>query len=268
MKKLFQSSLIIAAAVAAILAPLAQVAMADEFTEVRRTTTTTTTTSDNFPRESTVIERSSVIDGVPVLPTVPANRVLVTERYVPLSISDAQLVLQTVDARRAQLDKQIVDARSAGTISEERAADFRRELDRVGAELTAMKASNNPSLSRSIVIGQDLDALYLQMRSVITTISYVPIIEGSHFTIIDGRIIQLDEPAVRRIGLENKILENQAAGRLTYAQANNLRSELNAIATEEDTFRIKGALTDSEARTIYKSMDKVANELDSYAHLR
>ncbi len=267
MNSKFYSRLIIAASVVGVLSPLAQSVKADEIMEVRRTTTTTTTTSDALPDRSTVIERSSVIEGVPVIPLVPGNRVIVTEQVMPLAMSDARWVLETVDMRRAQLDKQIVDARTAGTLTEAQASDYRRELDRIGAELTFLK-SGNTSLSRAIVVGQDLDALTVRMKSVITTIAFVPIIEGSHFTIYNGRIIQLDEPAVRRIGLENKILENQAQGRLNYDQANSLRSELNAIAATEDAYRVKGPLTDSEARIIYKSMDRVAVQLDTYAHLR
>lgn len=263
----FYTTLTIAVALAGSIS-LAPRVSADEIMQVTRTTTTTTESSTPSSRQTTVIERNAVIEGTPVAPgmVVPVNRVVSVEtQVVPLAVSDAQLILQTVDDHRSILDKAIVDSRSAGTLSEQQAASYRRELDRIGAEISYLKGLPNPSVSRSIVVGQDLDILASRMRSVITTITYVPIIEGTHFTIINGRRIQLDEPAVRRVNLEIKILDWQAAGKITEQQCNILRADLNEIAGREDAYRMKGALTDKEARDIYLSMDKVASQLERFA---
>ena len=217
------------------------------------TTTTTTTT----------VKKEIVADpGVPG--TVVERTVVTGSGVVPLTITDARAILQTVDQRRSELDKRIVDARSASTLSEAQARELRQELDRIGAEVTYLKGQSNPSLVRAIVLGQDLDVLSSRFRTVLpSTTVFVPIIEGSHFTIFNGRTIQLDDLAVRRIELENKILSRQASGKITWEQANHLRSNLNAVAAKEDAFRADGDLTFKESKIIYQDMDKVANELDN-----
>jgi hypothetical protein len=166
------------------------------------------------------------------------------------------------------LDKKIVEARSAGTLSEEKASELRRELDRVGAQVSDLKAQESPSLARSLSLAQDLDALASQVSTVYRSYTFVPIIEGSHFTIFNGHVVQLDDLAVRRIGLENKILDRLAARRISYQQSIELRSDLNAIATQEDSCRsarISGNLSDKEARAIYDAFDRVAVKLDSFS---
>lgn len=267
MQKQFYTAITIAVAIAGSIS-LAPRVSADEIMQVTRTTTETTSTSTvPLTTQKTVIERDAVVEGAPVAPgiVVPVNRVVaVNTQVVPITVSDSQVVLQTVDARRAILDKAIVDSRTAGTLTEAQAADFRRELDRIGAEIVYLKGLGNPSLSRSIVVGQDLDILAVRMKPIITTLTYVPIIEGTHFTIINGRVIQLDEPAVRRVNLEIKILDKYAQGRITNDECNVLRSELNNIASQEDAYRVKGAMTDHEARLIYVAMDKVATQLERF----
>lgn len=256
------TKLAIAVAIAAAYSQALVPANADEYVETRRTTTvesqsqpsdvtssTTTTTTTTQRTDST---NSGAIAAV-----------------VHLSHSDSQTVLQTIDLRRSEIDKKIVEARSAGTLSEAKSADLRRELDRAGAEIAELKSQSNPSLARSLSLAQDLDVLAHQVRTVYSTYTFVPIIEGSHFTIFNGHVVELDDLAVRRIGLENKILDRLASGRISYGQSMELRSDLNAIAAKEDICRstkVNGRLSDREAREIYSAFDKVAVKLDSYSH--
>jgi hypothetical protein len=240
-----------------------------------QTVTTTTTSSAGVPVQTVVTGTpyQAVVEGTPVQTITterqtvvtsgePAGAVVVTGSPIPLAISEAQDILRTVDLRRAALDKAIVDARVAGTISEGQAAAMRRELDRIGSEVAVLKQQPSPSLLRSIVVAQDLDALTVNLKTSVNAIALVPIIEGSHFTIFNGRIIQLDDLAVRRIELENKILAAQAAGRINFDEANHMRSELNAIAALEDAYKSDGTLSFKNGRHIYRDMDNVANELD------
>jgi hypothetical protein len=259
------SRLLIAAAVSGLLTPA--VVKADEMTmQVTRTTS-----SDAIPVQSVTTERrtvttSNVPAGTVIVTNQPASTVVVTGSSIPLTISEAPVILQTVDIRRGVLDKRVVDARTAGTLSEAQAAAMRRELDRIGAEVVFLKGQPNPSLLRSIVVAQDLDVLTTTLRGTVTGITIIPIIEGSHFTVFNGRIVELDDLAVRRIGLENKILSAQAAGKINYDQANHMRSELNAIGAIEDAYKSNGNLTFKNSHEIYKDMDKVANELDNSMH--
>lgn len=250
--------LAIAAAYSQALAP----ANADEYVETRRTTTVE---SQSQPADST----SSTTTTTTTTKRTDSTNSGAILTVVPLSLSDSQTVLQTIDLRRSEIDKKIVEARSAGTLSESKSADLRRELDRAGAEIAELKSQSNPSLARSLSLAQDLDVLAHQVRTVYTTYTFVPIIEGSHFTIFNGHILELDDLAVRRIGLENKILDRLASGKISYQQSMELRSDLNAIAAREDicrSNRVNGRLSDKEAREIYKAFDKVAVKLDSYSH--
>jgi len=259
-----RSSLLIALAVAGILAPSAK---ADEVTMQITRTSSEAPVIVPVGNSVTTTETRTVVEGTPSTVLVPGtSTVIVNGATVPLSISENTYILQTVDQRRAALDKAIVDARSSGTITDAQAAAMRREMDRIGSEVVYLKGQPSPSLLRAVVVAQDLDALTTNLRRTVTTVAFVPIIEGSHFTIFNGRIIQLDDLAVRRIGLENKILAAQAEGKITYDQANHMRSELNAIAAIEDAYKANNALNFKASKEIYKDMDKVANELDNAKH--
>lgn len=219
-------------------------------------TTPLTATADEVVTE---VRTTTTSDGAPQVTTTTTT---VTGSTVPLSISEAPTILQTVDLRRAELDKLIIDNRTNGTISEGQAASLRRESDRIGAEVSLLKQQVNPSLIRTIAVAQDLDALTTMVKGSGITVVLIPIIEGSHFTASNGRIVQLDDLAVRRIELEKRILAAHAGGRITFDQANHLRSELNAIAALEAAYSTSGILSPKSSREIYRDMDKVANELD------
>ena len=80
-----------------------------------------------------------------------------------------------------------------------------------------------------------------------------PIIAGSHMTISNGEIVELDDVSVRRSDLEARIAKDYLQGRLNSDQANRLRQEMNAIETLEATFRGQhpGDLTLKESRMFY-----------------
>lgn len=270
------ADLLIAAAIAGLVALPGQRANADEvIMQVTRTTsdavpvvpvtttkTTTTETTRTVVSDPAQTTTTIVTPGTTVV--APGTVVVSSSTAVPLSIDESAAILQTVTTRRAALDKAIVDARTAGTLSEAQAASLRRELDRIGAEVTVLQTQ--PNLLRSIVVAQDLDALTVSLRQNVSTVALVPIIEGSHFTVFNGRILQLDDLAVRRIGLENKILAAQAAGRISWDQANHMRSQLNAIAATESAYKANGALDFKAVKQIYRDFDQVANELDRATH--
>lgn len=242
-------------------------ASADQYIEETTRRTSTVETAPGTPAETTtIIERRSVVPGTPVpsgVVAVPTNTVLTSEtKAVPIAVSDAQLILQTVEERRVVLDKSIADMIAAGTLTEVQATPYRTELDRINSEIVYLKGK--PSVSRAIVVGQDLDALALRVRGNNSTLVYAPIIEGSHFTIVGGRIIQLDETAVRRVNLESKILDKQVQGKISGPESDALRQRLNEIAATEDAYRADGPLSDREARVIYKAMDKVAVQLERF----
>lgn len=92
----------------------------------------------------------------------------------------------------------------------------------------------------------------------------MPVMEGSHFTILNGMTVQLSDPSVRRVNLERKIIDRQLAGRISTGEANLLRSQLARIAAVEISYRSKGPLSNREARQLYNALDNVADKLDDF----
>lgn len=261
------SKLVIAAVIAGSIAPCAQFASADELVEYRKTTTIdgpTTQTTTVETHSVTVEPTVPVVPGV-VVPGAPA--VVTTTTAVPIAPADAAVVLQTIDVRRGDVGKRITLLRPGSTLTDAQIAIYAADLDRINKEYVVLHSSSTPSLSRALSLAKDLDLLALRLGTYQTAeIAYVPIIEGSHFTIFNGRIILLDDLAVRRVGLESKITDRLYAGSISSGQATELRADLSAIASAEDSWRnAEGKLTPKEAKAVYTAFDKVANKLDDYS---
>lgn len=183
---------------------------------------------------------------------------------IPLAFSESQNILQTVDLRRAELDRRLIESRSSGLISEVRAAILRQELDRIGSEVSLLRGQSSPSILRALALAKTLDVVSADMGTLSVVVPS-PIIEGVRFTIYNGSIIQLDDLAERRIGLESKIATKEVQGKITFAQASRLRSQLNDIALAESAYRASGKLSFDDSRRIYVAYDHVGSELDSWA---
>jgi len=255
------TKVLIAAALVTLIAP-ALAARADESSiQITRTTSTDAPAATTESTTTTTTQQTTLTPAT-------GGTIVVSGSPVPLTIVQEQPILQTVEMRRVVLNKNIADAVTAGTLTEKQARELRRELERINGEVVVLKAQPTPSVIRTVVLAQDLDALALNLRGNVSTITYVPIIEGSHFTVFNGQIIQLDDLAVRRIELENKILNAQAAGKISWEQSNRMRGQLNAIAAMEDAYRVNnnGQINFKDSHAIYRDMDKVANELDKAEH--
>ena len=135
-------------------------------------------------------------------------------------------------------------------------------------ELVRIQRETVPGITygRAVILARDLDVITVQMGSYGTSIPQ-PIIAGSHMTISNGQIVELDDVSVRRSDLEARISKDYLQGRLTLARADELRSDMNAVETMEATFRNQhpGDLTLKESRILYTNLDKVASKLDKYA---
>ncbi len=227
------------------------------------TTISTPVTTISAPLEttSTITRRTVVTSGTPVSTTTTVSSVISS---APLSFSDAQNILQTVDLRRAELDRRLIESRSSGLISETRASILRQELDRIGAEVSLLRGQPEPSILRALALAKTLDVVSADMGTLSVVVPS-PIIEGLTFTIYNGGFIKLDDLAERRIGLESKIATKEVQGKITFSQAARLRSQLNDIALAESAYRASGKLSFDDSRKIYVAYDHVGSELDSWA---
>jgi hypothetical protein len=181
---------------------------------------------------------------------------------VYLRTASPEVLIKTIEGRRADLEKQVNDACARGDITGNQADAIKRELKRIATETS----SSTISYPSAVMLAQDLDLIGSQYCTVVTTApAIVPIIAGSHFTVVDGQVLELDDLSVRRADLESRITKDLLRGRLTDAQAANLRAKLSTIGAEQAVYKADGTLDFKEARHLYSDMDKVASQIDSMA---
>ncbi|PWU03235.1 MAG: hypothetical protein C5B53_00720 [Candidatus Melainabacteria bacterium] len=181
---------------------------------------------------------------------------------VYLRTASPTVLVKTIETRRANIAKQIDDACARGDITDKQAAALQRELKRIAAE----SSSTEITYPAAVMLAQDLDLIGTQYRTVVTTAPvYVPIIEGSHFTVVDGQVLELDDLSVRRASLETRITKDLLRGRLTDAQAADLRAKLSIIGAEAAAYQADGSADFKEARRLYTDFDKVASQIDRMA---
>ena len=172
------------------------------------------------------------------------------------------LLVTTLEGRRRNLEKQLDDACARGEISPTQSETLKAELRRIAAQTS----TNNISYSDAVMLAEDLDLLSTQYGTFVTTApAYVPIINGSHFTIYNGQVVELDDLSVRRVDLEARVTKDYLRGRLSSSQANQLRTKLQNIGNEAAIYRADGNLNDKEARHLYTEFDHVASQLEGWA---
>ncbi len=208
--------------------------------ETRTTTTTSPGTVISTPTTSTTVTTNSPVVYVQTI--APA------------------LYVTTLDTRRSDLYKLIIEARKKGALSQTQADLMLSELDRVQRE-----TNSSLSYGRAVLLARDLDMVGAQVALVVPAVPQ-PIIAGSHLTISNGQLLTMDDVAVRRSDLEGRIAKDYLAGRLSRNRADELRARMNSIDLMEANFRQHGGdLTLKESRVLYSNYDKVASDLDKFA---
>jgi hypothetical protein len=226
-----------------------------------QTTTTTTATpvyADRIIETTTTTAPGTVI-------TTNAGTALVTHdtvgNVVTVRTVDPVLLVTTITVRRKDLDKMVHESIEKKVITPAQGQLILGELVRIERE-----AVPGITYGRAVILARDLDVITTQIGTYVTTIPQ-PIIAGSHLTISNGQIVELDDVSVRRSDLEARIVKDYLLGRLTSGQADDLRGQMNAVETMEGTFRNQhpGDLTLKESRILYTHFDKVASNLDKWA---
>jgi hypothetical protein len=171
-------------------------------------------------------------------------------------------LITTLEGRRKDLDRTIDQACARGEITSEKAEAMKRELRRIAKET----GSNTISYAGAVMLAEDLDLIGAQYGTIVTTApAYVPIITGSHFTIYNGEVLQLDDFSVRRADLEARVIKDLLEGRLNDAQAADLRVKLSNVGTEAALYRADGNLNFKEERHLYNDFDRIATEIEKMA---
>ena len=226
-----------------------------------QTTTTTTATPVYADR---IIETTTTTTPGTVI-TTNAGTALVTKdtvgNVVTVRTVDPILLVTTITVRRKDLDKMVHESIEKKVITPVQGQLILGELVRIERETVP-----GITYGRAVILARDLDVITTQIGTYVTTIPQ-PIIAGSHLSISNGQIVELDDVSVRRSDLEARIIKDYLQGRLTSAQADDLRGQMNAVETMEGTFRNQhpGDLTLKESRILYTHFDKVASNLDKWA---
>ncbi len=228
------------------------------------TRTETTTTKPVY--QDKVIEQTTTTTTTPgTLITTPAGSSAIVTTAAPGSVVYVRDIapatyVTTLEVRRSDLRKLIVEAKDKNVINKRKADRLLAELDRIHRE-----AVPTITYGRAVVLASDLDTIGTQIVDVVPAVPQ-PIISGSHLTISDGHLATMDDVAARRADLEARIAKDYLQERLTQKQADDLRERMNAIDTMEATFRQHGGdLSLKESRILYSNYDKVASDLDKWA---
>jgi hypothetical protein len=227
-------------------------------TYTRTTTTTTPVYADKIIETTTTTTPGTMVTtsaGTAVVTTTASGGV------VSVQTVDPTLLITTIEVRRKDLDRMVRESIEKKVIT-------RQQGDLILGDLVRIQRLAVPGITygRAVLLARDLDVITTQVATVIPAVPQ-PLIAGSHLTISNGSIVELDDVSVRRSDLEARIAKDYLQGRLTNNQANDLRERMNSIETMEATFRSQhpGDLTLKESRILYSNFDKVASTLDKWA---
>ena len=228
------------------------------------TYTQTTTTTTHPVYADRIVETTTTTTAPGTVITTGAGTAVVTQgapgAVVLVRTVSPTLLISTIEVRRADLEKLV-------KTSIEKKVITRTQGDVIMSELVRIRTEAVPGLTyaRAVLLARDLDVITTQIATYVPAVPQ-PIIAGSHMTISNGQIVELDDVSVRRSDLEARIVKDYLQGRLTSEQASRLREEMNAIETLEANFRQHpGDLTLKESRILYTNFDKVASKLDKWA---
>jgi hypothetical protein len=198
---------------------------------------------------------SSTTGDTSAIQTVPGS-------VVYFRTASPDVLTSTLELRRRDLLNKIDILTANGQINASSAEQMKRELQRIGLQ------TSTASLSYPVaaMLAEDLDLIAAQFgRTPANLPAYVPIIVGSTFTISTGQPLQLDDLSVRRVNLEARVTKALLEGRLTDAQAANLRNQLSGIGAEAASYTADGNMNFKESSRLYTEFDRVASQLERHA---
>ncbi len=221
---------------------------------------------DTLDSDVSVALKVSTMTPLTIVDTTSGTARIVSDQFgnvIALSDAGPDIYIKTLEGRRLELESTIAAGQASGTISAAQAQNLRAELDRVARTQTESGVTDFTYVN-ALPLAMSLDYVGNQLITYSPTITYVPLINGSRFAIIGGRVIMLDDVMVRRADLESKISRSLATNKISTSQANSLRAEMGRIAIIEKQMRLKGSFSFRESRELYNRFDRVGSRLDSY----
>ncbi len=220
---------------------------------------------DSLDSDVAVALKISTMTPLTVVDTASGTARIVSDQFgnvIALSGAGPDVYIKTLEGRRVELENTIAAGQASGSITATQAQSLRAELDRVAK--AQLGSSSDFTYINALPLAMSLDYVGNQLISFAPTLTYVPLINGSRFAIIGGRVLMLDDVMVRRADLESKISRFLATGNISERQATILRGELGKIAIIEKQMRGNGSFSFRESRELYNRFDRVGSRLDSY----
>jgi hypothetical protein len=196
----------------------------------------------------------------------PDNSRIVIDQFgnvIGLQSASPDIYIGTLEARRLQLENTIALGLASATLTQVQADELRAELDRVSRAQSENRGTGFTYVN-ALPLAMSLDYVGNQLRTVVHSYTFDPLINGNRFVVSGGAVIMLDDVMVRRAELESKISQKLASRSITLVQANSLRDQLGSSAGLESQMRSKGGLTFKDSRILYEQFDKVGTRLDGY----
>lgn len=207
---------------------------------------------------------STVAPGLVVIDNT-SNRVVATfdagGRVIALTnIPAYDSLVVSIDNRRAELERMLVDGRAA--MSDSVAAALREELTSIASQESAYKLAGRPlNYEEALSLANRLNALSDRILPYGHGVVFTPLI-GARFVTTSGSLVMVDELASRNLRMQRRIDDEYAAGRLSNDNVAHLKSDLNEVASMQTKYTKNGRLNESKTKTIATRLDKVQSAMD------
>lgn len=251
---------------------------------------------DGIPTSSStrIVERSTfspaVIETTSALP--PKEIVLIKKRtieptarfFVSGTAVPVADIWNALEARRLHLNNMISSRMVSGDPCLTETVRLKRKINLISEDMYAYLNDNRFNYANATALAGRLDDLSSETANVyhvatmprilvrdaggerilLTTTTaplYVERVIDPNLRVVTSAAV-IDDVAVRRKGLEDKLAVLIAAGKMSAEDAAKIRVMLDSCASMEAGFRLDGAISDSEAKQLYDFMDKIGHEID------
>lgn len=220
---------------------------------------------DDFNVKLATALHLNALPALTFVDTTTAVPRLVADQFtnvVALPSVDSTIWLNTLSARRAELESMIATGVSGGQLTAQQAAELRAELNRI-ATLESAAARSGVSFVSALPLAMNLDVLGNRIRTFVPSVNFTPLISQGRISFVGGPVGLIDEVSLRRAELAASVDRELALGRLTATEATRLRTDLALVQSREGRYRADGVLTFREATLLNTDLNRIAARLNA-----
>jgi hypothetical protein len=163
-------------------------------------------------------------------------------------LSGKESASQTVDALQAQMEKRVNDSIRAGRLSQNDGASFKRDLQRIAVlELSYKDSYGGLNRQEILTLLGELDQLNSRIDQQ-----------------IQARAMSMPDIDAMHAKLTKAIAEGAASGKLSGPDAEELRKDLESIASLESSYKASGGgLSPAEAQALALRLEQLSSRIES-----